>query len=252
MPHAVDDANEFTAQTKNSQSKLTERIRRRLWHCNPSEPLGPASQQTPVPLHRWCGAAAAGAVGAPPSPKIRPDTRCLTLPRTNSSCSIQCALGSPGPRVGTRAQRCSRPPVMYSRPPDCASQRTGAPILLPPQTHSGAPPGPLQTELCSTWIRSGGCPYGHKCQFAHGVDELRARQALLATRSPNHLRRTLSDPASRRTNPLHTRPRSAGRSHEAADAPTVPGAALCTATSWRRSSSLCCDSWTRVRRCSCS
>lgn len=37
-------------------------------------------------------------------------------------------------------------------------------------------PARYKTELCSTWIRSGGCPYGHKCQFAHGVDELRARQ----------------------------------------------------------------------------
>lgn len=37
-------------------------------------------------------------------------------------------------------------------------------------------PARYKTELCSTWMRSGGCPYGHKCQFAHGVDELRARQ----------------------------------------------------------------------------
>jgi hypothetical protein len=130
--------------------------------------------------------------------------------------------------------------------------QASVPVPHPPATPNPcrAPPSPLQTELCSTWIRSGGCPYGHKCQFAHGVDELRARQVLLATRNPNHLRCTHSD-LCRRTNPLHTRPRSAARSHEAADAPTVPGAALCTATSWWRSSSLCCDSWTRVRRCSC-
>jgi len=37
-------------------------------------------------------------------------------------------------------------------------------------------PARYKTELCSTWMRSGGCPYGHKCQFAHGVNELRARQ----------------------------------------------------------------------------
>ena len=131
----VHDAKEFTAKL-NSQSK---RLSRSCGTAKSVRAVGPASQRTPVPLHRWCGAAAAGAVGAPPSPKIRPDTRCLTLPRTNSSRSIQCALGSPGPRVGTRAQRCSRPPVMYSRPPDCASQRTGAPILLPPQTRLAPP-----------------------------------------------------------------------------------------------------------------
>ena len=49
----------------------------------------------------------------------------------------------------------------------------------------------MQTELCSTWVRSGGCPYGHKCQFAHGVDELRARQALFAKHNPNELCLTL-------------------------------------------------------------
>ena len=49
----------------------------------------------------------------------------------------------------------------------------------------------MQTELCSTWVRSGGCPYGHKCQFAHGVDELRARQALFAKHNPNQLCLTL-------------------------------------------------------------
>ena len=34
----------------------------------------------------------------------------------------------------------------------------------------------VQTELCATFSRVGSCPYGHKCQFAHGVDELRVRQ----------------------------------------------------------------------------
>ena len=43
---------------------------------------------------------------------------------------------------------------------------------------------PCQTELCSTWMRSGGCPYGHKCQFAHGVNELRARQVRPSNAQP--------------------------------------------------------------------
>lgn len=37
-----------------------------------------------------------------------------------------------------------------------------------------------QTELCATFSRVGSCPYGHKCQFAHGVEELRARQVTSA------------------------------------------------------------------------
>lgn len=30
-----------------------------------------------------------------------------------------------------------------------------------------------KTELCRSWEESGACRYGHKCQFAHGRDELR-------------------------------------------------------------------------------
>jgi len=48
---------------------------------------------------------------------------------------------------------------------------------------AAVPPAPLvkdpakyKTELCATYSRTGACPYGHKCQFAHGVEELRARQ----------------------------------------------------------------------------
>lgn len=31
-----------------------------------------------------------------------------------------------------------------------------------------------QTELCHTWLETGGCRYGARCQFAHGNHELRA------------------------------------------------------------------------------
>jgi len=43
-----------------------------------------------------------------------------------------------------------------------------APIVKDPQRY--------KTELCATYSRTGACPYGHKCQFAHGVEELRMRQ----------------------------------------------------------------------------
>lgn len=34
----------------------------------------------------------------------------------------------------------------------------------------------MQTELCRTWIETGGCRYGARCQFAHGANELRPIQ----------------------------------------------------------------------------
>lgn len=32
-----------------------------------------------------------------------------------------------------------------------------------------------KTVLCEKWEANGACPYGAKCQFAHGIDELRSR-----------------------------------------------------------------------------
>lgn len=31
-----------------------------------------------------------------------------------------------------------------------------------------------KTELCVSYIKSGACPYGSKCQFAHGEDDLKS------------------------------------------------------------------------------
>jgi len=39
-------------------------------------------------------------------------------------------------------------------------------------------PERYKTALCRTWLATGSCPYHRKCQFAHGVEELRKRSAL--------------------------------------------------------------------------
>ncbi|XP_010938326.1 putative zinc finger CCCH domain-containing protein 21 [Elaeis guineensis] len=33
--------------------------------------------------------------------------------------------------------------------------------------------GMAKTELCNKWVEKGWCPYGERCQFAHGIQELR-------------------------------------------------------------------------------
>ena len=50
----------------------------------------------------------------------------------------------------------------------------------PPRTPASAPPigahavnDLYKTELCRSWIETGACRYGSKCQFAHGQEELR-------------------------------------------------------------------------------
>lgn len=51
-------------------------------------------------------------------------------------------------------------------------------VILRRQMHLRNPACPSfmsvrQTEMCRTWIETGGCRYGSRCQFAHGPQELR-------------------------------------------------------------------------------
>lgn len=51
-----------------------------------------------------------------------------------------------------------------------------------------------KTVMCTNWTQTGACPYGFKCQFAHGKEELRGRgkKSAKATTPP----RKLSDASS--------------------------------------------------------
>ena len=46
-------------------------------------------------------------------------------------------------------------------------------------------PERYKTVMCATWCRSGECPYGRKCQFAHGKEELRTRTAPMVASAPS-------------------------------------------------------------------
>ncbi|KAI3973667.1 hypothetical protein MKW92_050652 [Papaver armeniacum] len=43
----------------------------------------------------------------------------------------------------------------------------------PPLELDACVQGMYKTELCNKWEQTGGCRYGHRCQFAHGIGELR-------------------------------------------------------------------------------
>ena len=51
----------------------------------------------------------------------------------------------------------------------CESQKELQRELVPPQNH--------KVELCKNFISKGYCPYESRCRFAHGREELRARDA---------------------------------------------------------------------------
>lgn len=57
-----------------------------------------------------------------------------------------------------------------------------APLATPDASNPRAVKDPLRykTQLCANFQRDGACRYGRRCQFAHGVHELRERSQLLA------------------------------------------------------------------------
>ncbi|XP_077422520.1 uncharacterized protein LOC144052388 [Vanacampus margaritifer] len=61
------------------------------------------------------------------------------------------------------------PPAPARPPPGlCVGNRTSVPAPASPRLSTR-----YKTELCRTFEESGLCKYGAKCQFAHGLDELR-------------------------------------------------------------------------------
>ncbi|XP_070762619.1 mRNA decay activator protein ZFP36L1 [Enoplosus armatus] len=69
------------------------------------------------------------------------------------------------------------PPLLLPPPGLCLSNTSLSSTASSPASR---PPAPLphistryKTELCRTYEESGTCKYGAKCQFAHGMDELR-------------------------------------------------------------------------------
>ena len=51
-------------------------------------------------------------------------------------------------------------------------------------------PERYKTQYCKQWVSGTECPYGHKCQFAHGPAELRYRQKFDGTHSKQVIQRS--------------------------------------------------------------
>jgi hypothetical protein len=57
--------------------------------------------------------------------------------------------------------------------PTKSPEKQPAPIHHAEQEVEGGHQSLYKTELCRSWAETGACRYGNKCQFAHGVEELR-------------------------------------------------------------------------------
>merc|ERR1719149_536016 len=78
-----------------------------------------------------------------------------------------------------------QPPI--STPSPANSCPAAAPAASPAKSSSSSPASPeggsrrrckdprYKTVLCKNFVAAGKCPYGKKCQFAHGQNELRER-----------------------------------------------------------------------------
>ncbi|XP_046891590.1 LOW QUALITY PROTEIN: mRNA decay activator protein ZFP36L1 [Hypomesus transpacificus] len=86
--------------------------------------------------------------------------------------SVSMIEGNVG-SLGSREHQLPTPPPLM--PPPGLSLSTG--FLSSSKCLTPAPTPPLstryKTELCRTYEESGTCKYGSKCQFAHGMDEVR-------------------------------------------------------------------------------
>jgi len=63
----------------------------------------------------------------------------------------------------------SAPNSMTSGAPRASRHPKDAPYVKDPERYKTVP--------CDKWAKNGRCPYGKKCQFAHGEEELRPRKA---------------------------------------------------------------------------
>ncbi|XP_006627647.2 mRNA decay activator protein ZFP36L1 [Lepisosteus oculatus] len=73
---------------------------------------------------------------------------------------------------GSAGQGAAPSPAVLPPPPGLSASASS---LSPTKSPASTPPvsSRYKTELCRTYEESGNCKYGAKCQFAHGLEELR-------------------------------------------------------------------------------
>lgn len=91
--------------------------------------------------------------------------------------SVSMIEGNIGSLGGREEKTASVSPHLLSPPGLCFSNTSLSSAASPSASRPTAPTPHIstryKTELCRTYEESGTCKYGTKCQFAHGLDELR-------------------------------------------------------------------------------
>ncbi|XP_063060593.1 mRNA decay activator protein ZFP36L1-like [Engraulis encrasicolus] len=96
--------------------------------------------------------------------------------------SVSMIEGHVGSGLGSSTEQPLLPPLPVSStglmpPPGLSISNNSLTLPTSPKSLTPTPTPPIstryKTELCRTYEESGTCKYGAKCQFAHGMDELR-------------------------------------------------------------------------------
>eukprot|EP00741_Cyanophora_paradoxa_P001836 tig00000507_g1779.t1 len=134
--------------------------------------LGPARPAStlpaPLPLEVSQGGAGRGAGG-----------RAGDGPRAASpTCSLSsCESADAAAPLFSPPSAASSPPSLCSSPPQSSPIAAAAGAALPPSPGAHDPRAGrthlYKTELCKNFEEKGACRYGSKCQFAHGLAEMR-------------------------------------------------------------------------------
>ena len=96
----------------------------------------------------------------------------LGAPRASASMSASAFTTPPGsPMYGVSTGGASF--AFEDAITHASTSSTTAVTTTPPPSSPKTQHSLYKTELCRSWEESGACRYGHKCQFAHGRDELR-------------------------------------------------------------------------------
>eukprot|EP00736_Rhodelphis_marinus_P009534 Rmarinus@m.27288 len=133
-----------------------------------------------------CSAQFATAVTSPPIPMVSVDCtneyKLLPCPVDNQSSSESVADSGSNSGWAIKGRRSSKDTKKYNKrrvdeenEQSCDEEFFFEDDILSNRVQAPAEKGSLyKTEMCRSWIETGGhCRYGPKCQFAHGMEELR-------------------------------------------------------------------------------
>lgn len=150
-------SNTETSTKSNNQNNANSNS---SWSTTWDVPVSPTKAVAPPPIVSPVTTVWSNTWEVPSEPVAKPQ-----LIATTQAALPQQPVAAPQPQKNNtfRAAKTQLPPTAVAN----NAEHTQA------QQHELNKQTLYKTELCRSWIERGTCKYGHKCQFAHGEEELR-------------------------------------------------------------------------------